>query len=660
MILIKFMVGSFAMYCGVLIYSNAQNIISQALFLGNPSAFNTTRDDCKWKYGNERDICPDPDINVILYTSVNGGKNRGKLWLDVGETDWLRMSAWNGSKENIILVHGYAGGDDLLPMAVARDAYLNHGEYNVFVVDWSPLCQPPCYIAAVHNMKTVAHCVAKSFTFLRNAGLRPDKTTCVGHSLGAHICGLMANHLNFRLERIIALDPARPLIRPGNNNRLDNGDARSVQVIHTNAGYYGEGGRIGHIDFCVNGGRRQPYCSNTTNVNLCSHIWAICYLAQSVFDSSEMIAEPCLRKCPSGVNLVPNTSKPGRIPKSRYGFALNYGIPMGHSTPKSASGSFCFKGSDPPFCPKHANDIGDKRCCLEAPDLKETHVEVVVKVVKREEKSTMSLLVKNKIIFVSLLVIFKFIKEIFTKEFELGPCYLSFLEPCANNSIQFFLYSNDTPLNQPILLDNLSPNLELDYNATIKKNFKMIIHGYGGHLDANGFKQIRNAYLRNPETMVIVVDWSRLARLPCYPSAALNTKQAGECTAQFLLGMEENNEGFKASNVHAIGFSLGAHVASFASNAIEKSLGVKFNRITGLDPALPFFATARQHWKLDSTDGNFVDVIHTNSGVYGKLEACGHIDFFMNNGQFQPACVKAKSMELQAEYENLCSHMMAL
>lgn len=85
----------------------------------------------------------------------------------------------------------------------------------------------------------------------------------------------MANHLNFRLERIIALDPARPLIRPGNQHRLDTGDARAVQVnfeikikkfneffkinfkvIHTNAGYYGEQGRVGHIDFCVNGGRR--------------------------------------------------------------------------------------------------------------------------------------------------------------------------------------------------------------------------------------------------------------------------------------------------------------------------------------------------------------------------------------------------------------------
>lgn len=229
----------------------------------------------------------------------------------------------------------------------------------------------------------------------------------------------MSKHLNFRLERIIALDPARPLIRPGNQNRLDSGDARSVQVIHTNAGYYGEAGRIGHIDFCVNGGRRcelalidlldirlwnviiaifrrQPFCTNTTNVNLCSHIWSVCYLAHSVFDKNEIIAEPCLRKCPSGVNLLPTVVKPGRTSKSRYGFALNYGIPFGQFTPKtwfdwktywqevtlanwflssfvsfSASGSFCVKGSEPPFCPKHANDIGDRRCCLESPEWNE-------------------------------------------------------------------------------------------------------------------------------------------------------------------------------------------------------------------------------------------------------------------------------------------------
>lgn len=63
--------------------SSAQNIINQALYLGNPSVWNSTRDDCKWKFGNERDICPDPDINVILHTSTANGKNRGKLWVSL-------------------------------------------------------------------------------------------------------------------------------------------------------------------------------------------------------------------------------------------------------------------------------------------------------------------------------------------------------------------------------------------------------------------------------------------------------------------------------------------------------------------------------------------------------------------------------------------------
>lgn len=49
--------------------------------------------------------------------------------------------------------------------------------------------------------------------------------------------------MQFRLIffSVKALDPARPLIAPGIGNRLDSGDAKSVQVMHTNAGYYGEG-----------------------------------------------------------------------------------------------------------------------------------------------------------------------------------------------------------------------------------------------------------------------------------------------------------------------------------------------------------------------------------------------------------------------------------
>lgn len=82
-------------------------------------------------------------------------------------------------------------------------AYVNHGDYNVFMVDWGVLCRPPCYVAAVHNLKPVAKCLSQVFSFLRNSGMPVQRTTCVGHSLGAHLCGLMANYLDFRIERII-------------------------------------------------------------------------------------------------------------------------------------------------------------------------------------------------------------------------------------------------------------------------------------------------------------------------------------------------------------------------------------------------------------------------------------------------------------------------
>lgn len=126
----------------------------------------------------------------------------------------------------------------------------------------------------------------------------------------------------------------------------------------------------------------------------------------------------------------------------------------------------------------------------------------VVKVVKREIKKSVeskgenlkmkSGFAKNKFLLVLLLTTFKFVSEIFTRELELGPCFLSFLEPCANNSIQFFLFSSERPEDEPVLLDNISPDLELGFNEMTNKTFKMIIHGYGGNLDFNGSKQIRN------------------------------------------------------------------------------------------------------------------------------------------------------------------------
>ncbi|XP_001607221.2 phospholipase A1 [Nasonia vitripennis] len=316
--------------------------IQDAINSGAADAYD--KDNCTWRRGNDRDSCPDPDVHLYLYTPGNP-----KRRLDPNHvSDWLRQD-YEPTKENIILIHGYAGGEDALPMAVLRDAYIRNGSYNVFLVDWGALCAAPCYPAAVSNMRPVARCLANSLTALRNHGLPIGRTSCVGHSLGAHVCGIMANYLLFRMSRIVALDPARPLIRPGLVNRLDSGDADFVEVIHTNAGYYGELGKVGHVDFCVNGGKSQPFCENRPNHELCSHVWAVCYMAQSVDGVHDMIAEPCSRRCPSGPRIAPRS---GEV------------LLMGQHTPSGSKGSFCLTSYDPPYCPKFYNGRGDDRCCI--------------------------------------------------------------------------------------------------------------------------------------------------------------------------------------------------------------------------------------------------------------------------------------------------------
>lgn len=233
-----------------------------------------------------------------------------------------------------------------------------------------------------------------------------------------------------------------------------------------------------------------------------------------------------------------------------------------------------------------------------------------------------------------------------------GPCLVHFLEPCSTDNIQFYLFSSDRPTEQlPVVLDAESPQPPAWLNMS--HPMKMIIHGYGGYVDYNATRMIRTAYLDTAQDLnVLVVDWGKLARLPCYPSAVINTRQAGECTASMLanLHMRErirdidgSEKRFRIKDIHAIGFSLGAHVAGFASNALNEVVGEQFYRITALDPALPFFATPLRDWKLDKTDAGFVDVIHTNGGVFGKLENCGHVDFYVNGGLLQPQCSEDKS-----------------
>lgn len=136
---------------------------------------------------------------------------------------------------------------------------------------------------------------------------------------------------------------------------------------------------------------------------------------------------------------------------------------------------------------------------------------------------------------------------------------------------------------------------------------------------------------------MIVVGWGALAA-DVYPMAANNTRRVGEFLGDFLefLNRESNLE---YKDVHISGHSLGSHVAGFAGAYLDGRIG----RITGLDPASPLFETfpgiVDPEFRLDPTDAQFVDVIHTSGPAFGFLAPLGHADFYPNNGKFpQPGC----------------------
>lgn len=117
----------------------------------------------------------------------------------------------------------------------------------------------------------------------------------------------------------------------------------------------------------------------------------------------------------------------------------------------------------------------------------------------------------------------------------------------------------------------------------------------------------------------------------------IRVSQVGEYVAAFIEFLGSETE-LSYNDIHILGHSLGAHVAGYIGNYVQKKIG----RITGLDPAGPAFETPYlkdTDERLDTADANFVDIIHTCAGSLGFLRPIGHADFYPNGGTFrQPGC----------------------
>ncbi|KAL0276804.1 UNVERIFIED_CONTAM: hypothetical protein PYX00_004295 [Menopon gallinae] len=200
---------------------------------------------------------------------------------------------------------------------------------------------------------------------------------------------------------------------------------------------------------------------------------------------------------------------------------------------------------------------------------------------------------------------------------------------------KFILYTQKNPDKGQVLMPQWNSTID-NSNFDPNKKTKVIIHGFIDTPHSSWVKEMRNELLRHADWNVIIVDWAG-GSLPLYTQATANTRLVGLELAYFINYLKDNY-GLDPGTVHMIGHSLGAHTAGYAGERI-KGLG----RITGLDPAEPYFQEMPPMVRLDPTDANLVDVIHTDGKSilllgYGMSAPCGHIDFYPNNGKEQPGC----------------------
>ncbi|KAI8486793.1 hypothetical protein Bbelb_355410 [Branchiostoma belcheri] len=213
-----------------------------------------------------------------------------------------------------------------------------------------------------------------------------------------------------------------------------------------------------------------------------------------------------------------------------------------------------------------------------------------------------------------------------------------------------------------------------DRTSLLASNFdgsrptKFISHGFIENGFVSWITDMSQAFLRAEDCNVFGVDWGSGggSMLP-YTQATANTQLVGATIAQFinlLLVTDKRLELLSTPStwlVTALGHILWdmlerdflvlaelrntpLSVKVVATVDIWRVLGIFGLVHEGLDPAEPYFQGTDPIVRLDPTDAQLVDVIHSDGGFFftslglGMYDPVGHLDFYPNGGIEMPGC----------------------
>ncbi|KAM7408088.1 hypothetical protein PAMA_001983 [Pampus argenteus] len=196
---------------------------------------------------------------------------------------------------------------------------------------------------------------------------------------------------------------------------------------------------------------------------------------------------------------------------------------------------------------------------------------------------------------------------------------------------------------------------------------RFIIPGYleKGGGDEDWPQEMCKAILKWENVNCIALEWKNGVKTQ-YAQAANNARVVAAQVESMITFLMSNYKQ-TADKFHIIGHGLGAHAAGEVGSRISG-----LSRITGLDPAEPYFQNTDASVRLDASDAIFVDVIHTDGLPFdsklglGMSQPVGHIDFYPNGGELMPGCStnKGRPTDLDAFWEgtkkfDACNHVRA-
>ncbi|KAL7017367.1 hypothetical protein ACKWTF_010340 [Chironomus riparius] len=202
-------------------------------------------------------------VSYQLYTRQNKINGQPLVYKNKAS---ISKSNLNSAKKNKMIIHGYGQNGRSNFNRDLKNALLAHDDYNVIVVDWST-ATGSSYDTAAKNAPEIGKSIAQFIDWLK---LDEGYIHVIGYDMGAHIAGLAGKNVKTdKLDKITGLDPTKRGFDPQDpSTRLAKGDARHVEVYHTNGGKYGMMEHLVDNDKYINDGKSQNAQCST---DLCSH-----------------------------------------------------------------------------------------------------------------------------------------------------------------------------------------------------------------------------------------------------------------------------------------------------------------------------------------------------------------------------------------------------